>query len=594
MRVDPAPARLTVLAASAGAAVTAVTAVAPWLLGGRPPSAADTAVAWALSAAAVALATRGRGRPAGLVLGAAAAWVLYGLAAVLPRAVETPLLRLSLWPHALLLMAVVTVTRGQQQHARSTATTALQAGAVAVAAVGDAGLYRHALLAFAVVAGLAAVLPAASGERLDAHARLLPAALALGFAASYLAGLLAPNGTVHVSVTDAVLLVVALALPVAATRTLDRWPALDGVDLRDGDALGAALGRALGTGPLTVAFVADTRSASSRWLDSAGRRVPAPFQGEARSSAAALAVVDEDGAVIAAVGPRTSIDPTTEESLRRLLVLAARGARLRGAVQGQADELAASRQRLLTAGDAERRQLEHQLGQGALATLDEVGVRLRALAGRSPSPAADPAVFADLAGRASTTRAELERLARGLDPLGRDVPLVEALAALVAHSRCPVALSVQLPPGQEPAESTARAVWFTCAEALANAAKHAPGAQVRIDVRHWAAGQDMLRLTVRDDGPGGASPDGSGLRGLADRAAALGGVLDVRSGVHGTDLVLELPMSLPEADAEGPADDAIEGPAEDAIEGPAEEPGTEAADEAADAPSLALLSRTDA
>jgi signal transduction histidine kinase len=71
------------------------------------------------------------------------------------------------------------------------------------------------------------------------------------------------------------------------------------------------------------------------------------------------------------------------------------------------------------------------------------------------------------------------------------------------------------------------AVYFLCAEALANAAKHADAASVTISVSQSSG---LLSLTLVDDGVGGADPGkGSGLRGLADRVEALGGRLSVRS-----------------------------------------------------------------
>jgi signal transduction histidine kinase len=75
------------------------------------------------------------------------------------------------------------------------------------------------------------------------------------------------------------------------------------------------------------------------------------------------------------------------------------------------------------------------------------------------------------------------------------------------------------------------AVYFVCAEALANAAKHAEAASVTISVSQWSG---RLFLTLVDDGVGGADPGrGSGLRGLADRVEALGGLLSLRSPTGG-------------------------------------------------------------
>jgi signal transduction histidine kinase len=81
--------------------------------------------------------------------------------------------------------------------------------------------------------------------------------------------------------------------------------------------------------------------------------------------------------------------------------------------------------------------------------------------------------------------------------------------------------------------------YFVVSEALANAAKHAGAAQVVIRVDEDG---DELRVQVSDDGVGGADENGSGLRGLADRVAALGGELTVRSPRgSGTQVVARVP-----------------------------------------------------
>jgi signal transduction histidine kinase len=86
----------------------------------------------------------------------------------------------------------------------------------------------------------------------------------------------------------------------------------------------------------------------------------------------------------------------------------------------------------------------------------------------------------------------------------------------------------------------ARALWFVCAEALANAAKHAPGAPVEITVRTSAY---AVEVRVRDQGPGGADPSGSGLTGLSERAASVGGWLRMSSDRSGTELVIGVPLT---------------------------------------------------
>ena len=86
----------------------------------------------------------------------------------------------------------------------------------------------------------------------------------------------------------------------------------------------------------------------------------------------------------------------------------------------------------------------------------------------------------------------------------------------------------------------ASALWFVCSESLANAVKHARRGAIRVALVEV---EGIVRLSVEDDGRGGADTGGSGLVGLADRVAALGGRLDVRSPAGGgTRVVAELPL----------------------------------------------------
>jgi signal transduction histidine kinase len=135
---------------------------------------------------------------------------------------------------------------------------------------------------------------------------------------------------------------------------------------------------------------------------------------------------------------------------------------------------------------------------------------------------------------------ELHDIARGLHPRELDAGLVPALAALA--DRCPVPVRVTVDPVGLAAEVEA-AVYYVCAEALTNIAKHADASTVSIDV---GTRSDRLVATVTDDGIGGADPEvGTGLAGLADRVVALGGHLTVRSTVGGgTRIMAQIPISF--------------------------------------------------
>ena len=139
--------------------------------------------------------------------------------------------------------------------------------------------------------------------------------------------------------------------------------------------------------------------------------------------------------------------------------------------------------------------------------------------------------------RAIATRDDLARvgMSQGATELHELLP---ALAAFVESSGSN--LVVNVPPGLGLPEPALRSAWFACVEGVVNAVKHAPGAGIRIEAH---LDDDAVRITIADDGPGGVEADGSGLRGLADRAADVGGSLSVTSGPSGSRLELTLPVA---------------------------------------------------
>ncbi len=206
------------------------------------------------------------------------------------------------------------------------------------------------------------------------------------------------------------------------------------------------------------------------------------------------------------------------------------------------EELKASRLRMVTAGDAERRRLERNLHDGAQQRLTVALLSLR----RLERELAD----SDTAPLLRSTREELEgaiedlrELARGLHPplLARR-GLAAAIRAAAARSSLPIDLDLRLDAGLPPAIEAA--AYYVCAEAVTNAVKHARATTV------WLAiGEDdgLLRVEVRDDGIGGASvepgSDATGLTGLRDRVEALDGLLAIESPQgRGTRLVATFPL----------------------------------------------------
>ena len=138
--------------------------------------------------------------------------------------------------------------------------------------------------------------------------------------------------------------------------------------------------------------------------------------------------------------------------------------------------------------------------------------------------------------------ADVRRLAAGLHPRElAESGLAGAQKALASRSPVPVELDLALQ-ARLPAE-VERTAYFVCSEGLANIAKYARASHARITI---GAVGSRLRVTVADDGAGGADPSrGSGLRGLADRVEALGGSLRVDSPPgDGTRLLIELPLAV--------------------------------------------------
>jgi signal transduction histidine kinase len=196
----------------------------------------------------------------------------------------------------------------------------------------------------------------------------------------------------------------------------------------------------------------------------------------------------------------------------------------------------------VTAADEERRRIERNLHDGAQQRLVSVGLALRhaqhelASGAAAQAPLTLDAAVAELAAAVE----ELRELARGLPPAQLDAGLAPALAELAGRAPLPVevrATSARLPAGVE------AAAYFIACEGLTNAVKHAKASKVVLS----AAGVDgKLVISVADDGVGGATESGgTGLRGLADRIAAHGGTLDIRSEPDsGTTLTAELPCGF--------------------------------------------------
>jgi signal transduction histidine kinase/uncharacterized protein YoaH (UPF0181 family) len=201
------------------------------------------------------------------------------------------------------------------------------------------------------------------------------------------------------------------------------------------------------------------------------------------------------------------------------------------------DQLTASRARVLTAGDEARRRVVRDLHDGAQQRLVHTIVTLK-LARQAYAEGSDRAesLLADALDHAEQGNAELRDLAHGILPAALTRGGLRAgIDALVSRLDLPVDVDVTFE--RFPPEIEASA-YFVVAEALTNVVKHSQAARAQVTA---AVEDGTLRLEIRDDGVGGADPEGHGLLGIGDRVAALGGRLRIDSPPGGTVLVAELP-----------------------------------------------------
>ena len=202
------------------------------------------------------------------------------------------------------------------------------------------------------------------------------------------------------------------------------------------------------------------------------------------------------------------------------------------------DELAASRARIVAAGDQARRRIERDLHDGTQQRLVSLVLDLRAAEAAVPPELR--AQLARIADGLTGALEELRELSRGIHPaILSEGGLGPALKALARRSAVPVELQVNAP-ARLP-EAVEVAAYYVVSEALANAAKHAHASVAQVEAQ---ADDGVLHVSVRDDGVGGAAlGGGSGLVGLADRVEAVGGTIQVESPAgHGTRLQIDLPI----------------------------------------------------
>ena len=358
----------------------------------------------------------------------------------------------------------------------------------------------------------------------------------------------------------ALLFVVPMILPIGLLITFLR-PRLNRgrmaglvVELGRGVPLGGlrdVLAPALGDPSLQLAFAAPS---GSGYVDAAGQPVELPI-GDPTRTVTRL----ERGSELLGVlvhDPLIEVeDPGLVEAVGNAARLALENERLAAEVRAQLEEVRASRVRIVEAADAERRRVERDLHDGAQQRLVALAMRLQVAKQSTPEASAllDAATT-----ELETAIGEVRGLARGVHPtILTESGLAAAIDALAERTTIPVVADVVDRRFDATVEATA---YFVVAEALTNVVRYsgADGARVMVG----EAG-DALLVEVSDDGRGGADPAaGSGLRGLDDRVAAIGGRLTVTSPAGGgTTIRAELPVHVSAEIAVPANDDTLSGAA---------------------------------
>lgn len=274
-----------------------------------------------------------------------------------------------------------------------------------------------------------------------------------------------------------------------------------------------------------------------RWADGNGSPIELPADDDRRS----VTLIDRDGEHVAALVHDPSLDEEREllEAVSAAAAIALENAQLQAQLQAKLRELERSRERVLAAGQEERKRLERNLHDGAQQRLIALSLELRMLEdGLDDDEAARQRIEAARR-EIAVSLEELRAVARGLYPaVLTGHGLAVAVKSLAESAPVPVELDVSCDERLD--ESVEVAAYYVINESLANIGKHARARRARVSVDRTTTG---LVVEIADDGIGGAdSRNGSGLRGLTDRVEALGGELRVstpRGG--GTTVHAEMP-----------------------------------------------------
>jgi signal transduction histidine kinase len=271
--------------------------------------------------------------------------------------------------------------------------------------------------------------------------------------------------------------------------------------------------------------------------DSARGPLAVPVRAAGIRSAVGVPVIVEGrlwGVVAASSRLEQPLPPDTETRLASFTELVATAI----ANADSRAELIASRARIVAAADETRRRIERDLHDGTQQQLVTLMLDLSQVQADAPPELEDD--LSRIAEQVSDVLDQVREISRGIHPaILSEGGLRPALKALARRSA--VLVELDLRTGRRLPDPVEVAAYYAVSEALANAAKHASAAAVHIELDAPGA---TLRLTIRDDGLGGADPArGSGLTGLRDRIEAVGGTFNVTSPAGGgTTLLIEIPV----------------------------------------------------
>ena len=332
------------------------------------------------------------------------------------------------------------------------------------------------------------------------------------------------------------LLPIAFLIGLLQTR-LERGSIADLVreldDMRTGD-LEAALARAVHDPTLRLAFPSPD---GGGFVDPTGRPVELPVGDDRRD----ITRIEGADRAIAIIVHDPAVDPALMDSAAAASRLALENERLAAELRAQLEEVRASRTRIVDATDEERRRLERDLHDGAQQRLVALGFTLRRANRRADADPELAHLLDDANRELEDGLRELRALARGIHPTAlADGGLASAVRELADRFPIPVEVDVEDRRFATPIETTA---YFIVAEALTNVLRHAEATSASVRGRFVG---EALDLEIADDGRGGADDGlgGSGVRGLADRAQAVGGTLSIDSPAGGgTTVRARLPLA---------------------------------------------------